>query len=201
MAPESAAPPSEFRPYRRFVSWFVLTFVSIGSAFLLVSVGVTIYRRRHAVPAEAPIALLASAADLEECHEKLTDVEQGLERHLESFHHLIAHYDPVEAQRWAQDEFWPAQWRAAGEHCQFTQPRPGRWVREWEQLGVIFNDLRETEESYSKELVRFGRNQAPRLDRIREQLEKVGKRIHAADPQESGEKTPPRASADSGESP
>src|SRR5262245_38061456 len=116
MATEPAAPPGEFRRYRRFVSWFVLTFVSLGSVYLLVSVGVTIYRRRHAVPIGAPIGTIASASDLEGCLEELTDVEQGLERHLQNFHHLLAHYDAHEAQRWSEDRsFWLGQWKASDE--------------------------------------------------------------------------------------
>ena len=51
--PASTSPP-EFRRYRRFLSWLVLGFVSLGSVYMLVSVGVSIYRRRNAVPAGAP---------------------------------------------------------------------------------------------------------------------------------------------------
>ena len=51
--PASTSPP-EFRRYRRFLSWLVLGFVSLGSAYMLVSVGVTIYRRRNAVPLGEP---------------------------------------------------------------------------------------------------------------------------------------------------
>jgi hypothetical protein len=178
MSPESAASPGEFRRYRRLVSWLVLGFVSLGSAYLLVSVGVTIYRRRNAVPAGAPIGAVASAADLESCHEELNDVEQGLERHLENFDRLLDHYDAEEAQRWSEDQsFWLGQWRAAGERCTFSAPRPGPLSKEWEELAVIHAELHETEAAYTKELLRFGQNQAPRLDRIRERLEHVGKRL------------------------
>src|SRR5580765_6366506 len=82
--------PAEFRRYRRFLSWLVLGFVSLGSAYMLVSVGVSIYRRRNAVPLGAPVGSPASPADLEGCLEELSDVEKGLERHLESFHNLLA---------------------------------------------------------------------------------------------------------------
>src|SRR5450432_4805204 len=99
MGPRPSSPPQdnvslpgEFRPYRRFVSWFILTFVSLGCTYLLISVGVTIYRRRNAVPSGAPVGAVPTSADLESCHEELTDVAQGLERHLENFH-LVAHYE------------------------------------------------------------------------------------------------------------
>jgi hypothetical protein len=206
MSPDPVPPPAEFRRYRRFVSWFVLAFVSVGSAYLLVSVGVTIYRRRNAVALGAPVGSVASEADLESCHEELTDVEKGLERHLENFHNLVAHYDTDEAQRWAEDRsFWLGQWRAAGERCRFTEPRPGRFAKEWEQLGVIHTDLHDTEASYNTVLVGFGQKQAPRLDRIREELKRVGKDLAAREGHDSSESTPdnstPRASQDSGDTP
>lgn len=180
MSSDPVAPPAEFRRYRRFVSWFVLAFVSLGSLYLLVSVGVTIYRRRNAVVSGVPVGRVASADDLESCREELTDVEQGLERHLENFHHLIAHYDADEAQRWSEERsFWLGQWRAADERCLFGQDRSGKYAKEWEELGVIHAELRDTEASYTKELSRFGANEAPRLDRIREQLEKVGRQLAA----------------------
>jgi hypothetical protein len=194
MASEPAPAPGEFRPYRRFVSWFVLSFVSLGAAYLLLSVGLTIYRRRHAVPTGAPVGVVASPADLESCAEELTDVEQGLERHLENFRGLFDHYDHDEAQRWAEDRaFWLAQWKAAGDHCRFGEPRTGPLAKEWDALGVVHTDLRETEDSYTRELLRFGQNQAPRLDHIRERLETVNRRIGSASATtspDSGEQSP-----------
>jgi hypothetical protein len=191
---ESApAAPGEFRPYRRFVSLAILAFVILGSIYLLVSVGVTIYRRQHAVLTGLPIGAIASRADIEGCHEELSDVTDGLEKHLENFHRLVAHYDADEAQRWAEDRsFWLGQWRAAGARCQFDEVRGGKLGKEWEQLGVVHTELRETEASYTKELIRFGQDQAPRLDRIRERLADIGRRL-AQGQQESkdpGETTP-----------
>jgi hypothetical protein len=170
--------PGEFRPYRRFVSLFILTFVTLGSIYMLVSVGVTIYRRQNAVPTGSPVGAIASDDEIEGCHEELSDVADGLEKHLENFHHLVAHYDAVEAQRWSEDQsFWLGQWRAAGERCHFQERRIGRFAKEWEQLGVVHEDLRETEAGYTKELLRFGHDQAPRLDRIRKSLAEIGARL------------------------
>ncbi len=181
MAAELSASPGEFRRYRRFVSWFVLAFVSVGSTYLLISVGVTIYRRRYAVPSGAPIGAVTSASDIESCLEELTDVEQGLERHLKNFHHLLAHYDADEAQRWSEDRaFWLGQWKASDERCRYADPRPGRYAKEWEALAIIHNQLHDTEATYSKELLRSVSNQAPRLNQIRVRLEAVAQRIGAA---------------------
>jgi hypothetical protein len=194
MVAESLAPPGEYRRYRRLLSWLVLCFVSLGSTYLLVSVGVTIYLRRHAEPLGAPVG--ASTDDLQSCAEELTDVEQGLERHLDNFSHLVAHYDAAEAQRWASDrDFWLGQWKASGARCQYTAPRHGPHAKEWEQLAIIHTDLRDTEASYTKELIRFGQAEAPRLDLLRERLESVGRRIAtsamgAATSRDSGDTKP-----------
>jgi len=175
--PASTSPP-EFRRYRRFLSWFVLGFVSLGSAYMLVSVGVTIYRRRNAVPLGAPVGALASPADLQGCLEELTVVEQALESHLENFHNLLAHYDADEAQRWAESEsFWLGQWKAAGQRCRFSEPRKGPLAKSWEELRVIYDDLQRTEQTYTKELRHFAETQAPRLDQMRERLKSVSRRI------------------------
>src|SRR5262245_35825229 len=150
--PASTSPP-EFRRYRRFLSWLVLGFVSLGSAYMLVSVGVTIYRRRNAVPSGAPVGALASPAALQGCLADLSVVEQALEGHLENFHNLLAHYDAEEAQRWSESEsFWLGQWKAAGERCRFGEPRTGPLAKNWEELGVIYAELRTTEATYTKEL-------------------------------------------------
>jgi hypothetical protein len=201
MSPDAPPAPGEYRRYRRFVSWFILTFVSLGCAYLLTSVAVTIYRRRNAVPSGASVGESATAADLLSCQEELTDVAHGLERHLDNFH-LVSHYDADEAQRWASDRrFWLGQWKAADERCHFAATRPGKFTKEWEQLAVIHAELRETEASYSKELLRFGQDQAPRLDRIRERLDRVGAKLGNPGSSANDTAEPPQTndSNDSGE--
>ena len=174
----ASIPPAEFRRYRRFLSWLVLGFVSLGSAYMLVSVGVTIYRRRNAVPLGEPIGLQASPAELQGCLEELSVVEQALESHLENFHNLLAHYDASEAQRWSESEsFWLGQWKATGERCRFGERRTGPFAKNWEELRVIYEELQTTEATYTKELRHFAQTQAPRLDQMRERLKSVGRRI------------------------
>ena len=176
-----ASSPPEFRRYRRFLSWFLLAFISLGSAYLLGSVGLTIYRRRYAVPTGAPVGMPATPADLESCAEELADVQLGLERHLENFHRLLARYSPAGAQDWDENRgFWLGHWKAAGDRCRFSQPHPGPAQKEWDELAGIHLQLAETEIGYTKELLRFGRVQAPRLAQIRKRLELVNSRIGAA---------------------
>jgi hypothetical protein len=186
MPPESAASPGEFRQYRRFLSVVILTFISVGSLYLLTSVGVTIYRRQYATtPVSAPPGGVAPADELENCFEELSDVTQGLARHLENFHHLVAQYDAAEAQRWADNRsFWLSQWNVANDHCQFGTPRAGTFKKDWEQLAVVHAELREIEASYTKELLRFGHDHAPAMDRVRARLVKIGKHLAVTpDPQ------------------
>ena len=156
----------------------MLGFVSLGSAYMLVSVGVSIYRRRNAVPSGAPVASAASPADLQGCLEELSVVEDALERHLENFHNLLAHYDTDEAQAWSESEsFWLGQWKAAGDRCRFGERRKGLLARNWEELRVIYEELKKTEATYTNELHDFAKTQAPRLDQMRERLKSVGRRI------------------------
>src|SRR4029077_5141933 len=119
------------------------------------------------------------------------DVTDGLEKHLENFHHLVAHYDADEAQRWSEDQsFWLGQWKAAGARCRFEQHRPGKLAKEWEELGTVHAELRETEAGFTKELIRFGRDQAPRLDRVRGSPAEVRKRLGLEKSPEPGDPKP-----------
>lgn len=197
MSSESAASsPGEFRRYRRFVSLFILSFVSVGSIYLLISVGVTIYRRQHAVPLGSPIGAVASAEELESCYEELSDVTLGLERHLDNFQSLVGHYDAEEAQRWGDDSaFWLGQWRAAGDRCHFEQPRAGKTGKHWSELAVVHADLRTIEASYQSELLRFSHDQAPALDRIRDRLDKISRQLTAEqDPPDVADARPSQVS-------
>ena len=75
----ASTPPAEFRRYRRFLSWLVLGFVSLGSAYMLVSVGVTIYRRRNAVPSGAVLGFASyTASVLRNAVERLARAVQDL---------------------------------------------------------------------------------------------------------------------------
>lgn len=202
MPPESAASPGEFRQYRRFLSVIILTFVTVGSLYLLISVGVTIYRRQYALPGGPPGTPAAPADQAETCFEELSDVTQGLARHLQNFHHLVAQYDAAEAQRWADNRsFWLSQWKAADELCHFGTPRAGENKKEWAQLAVVHAELREIEASYTKELLRFGHDHAPAMDRVRARLAKIGKHLGATpDSQPPAEARDARAnSTDSGD--
>jgi hypothetical protein len=177
-AATQSASPTEFRPYRRFVSWFVLLFVALGSTYLLVSVAVSIYRRRHAVPTGAPVSALATDTEIRGCYDELDDVTLGLLKHLENFHHLLAGYDPDEAQRWADEgAVWRGQWKVLGKRCRFGEIRGRTLRKEVEEMAAAYDDLGQTQQIYTNELLRFGKDQAPRLDRIRKRIQRIGERM------------------------
>jgi hypothetical protein len=188
LSPTQTAAPPEFRRYRRFVSWFVLVFVALGSAYLLVSVAVSIYRRRHAVPNGALVSAQVTDAEISGCYEELDDVTEGLLKHLENFHHLLAGYDLVEAQRWAEEgQVWQRQWRVLGRRCRFDQIRGGRLRKELEEMAAAYEELGQTQQIYTNALVRFGKDQAPRLDRIRTRMQRIGERLAKQSTAPSGE--------------
>jgi hypothetical protein len=178
LSPSQTASPPEFRPYRRFVSWFVLVFVSLGSAYLLVSVAVSIYRRRHAVPIGAPVSANATDGEIQSCYDELDDVTQGLLKHLENFHHLLAGYDPGEAQSWADEgQVWLGQLHVLRTRCRFDQIRGQRLRKELEEMAAVADELDDTQKIYTNALLRFSKDQAPRLDRIRSRIQRIGDRM------------------------
>jgi hypothetical protein len=169
---------AEFRPYRRFVTWSALTFISLGVAYLLLSVAITIYRQRHAVGTATPIAEQMSPTELQGCWQELSDVRVALEKHLEKSHYLLGPYDQGEAQRWASEgDIWRSQWRQLGERCRFAQPAPASAPPHFEQLGAAWQELGDTATTYTKELLRFVREQSPRLDRLRIRINRIGTRL------------------------
>lgn len=172
----------EFRRYRRFVSWFILSFVFLGSAYLLLSVAVTLYRRQHAVPLGVPIGARPTRADAASCYDELSDAVEGLQKYLENSHSLLGHYDSDEVQRWAEaGSYWRGQWTAVGQRCRFERHRG---EKDWEEMAVLHEELRETEASYTKAIQTFGKDLAPRLDRLRARLDRIGARL--AGPADSG---------------
>jgi hypothetical protein len=178
LSSHQTASPAEFRPYRRFVSWFVLLFVSVGVAYLLVSVAVSIYQRRKAAPKGAPVSGEITEREVRGCFDELAEVADGLQKHLENFHHLLGGYDPAEAQRWGDEAaVWRRQWRVLGDRCRFGRLRPERWRKEYDDMAGVYEDLGETQKSYTDELTRFGREQAPRLDRVRTKVRRIGERL------------------------
>jgi len=182
--------PAEFRRYRRFVTLLALAIITLGAGYLLVSVGVTIYRQRYAVPAGKPVSETVSQAELQGCWQELNDVFQSLQKHLEKSHYLLSGYDQQEAQRWASEGlFWQNQWKLLGERCRLAWPGTVRRSKAFSEMVGTYQELANAAGDYTKELLRFGREQAPRLDRVRQRIERIGRRLERQ-PVPTGEHVP-----------
>jgi hypothetical protein len=181
------SPPAEYRRYRKFLLWILLFFV-FGLSFLLVaSVAVNLYRRRHAQPRGETVSADVTDQELTSCWDELSDITDALRKHLENSHRLLGGYEPGEAQRWSDEgAVWRNQSAALGRRCRFPEVRGTRRRKELEEMAAAFEELRETERTYAQEVVRFGKDQVPRLDRIQKRVQKIGERLNqAASPPES----------------
>jgi hypothetical protein len=175
---QTASPP-EFRSYRRFVSWFVLSFIVVGSVYLLTSVGVSIYRRRHVVPTPDRVSAEVTDAEIRSCFDELDDVRQGLKKHLENFHNLLASYDRAEVQRWDDEgNSWRQGWRALGQRCRFNELPQTHLRKEREQMTGVYLALGNTYDLHTRAVKTFGTDLAPRMDDIRDRMKKIGERLN-----------------------
>lgn len=191
MPPTQTASPAEFRPYRRFVSWLVLSVIVLGSVYLLTSVGVSIYRRRNVSPVGDKVSTQFTDSEIVSCYEELDDVRQGLQKHLENFHHLLASYDQAEAQRWAEEgNSWTAGWKVLGQRCRFGELPAARLRKELEQMAAAHEELGQTNDLYTRAFKRFGTDLAPRMDRIRDRMKKIGERLAKSSAPPPGENKP-----------
>jgi hypothetical protein len=176
--------PQEFRQYRKLVSWTIFSVICFGSVYLLVSVGVGLYRHRHAIPAGDPISATASGAEMAGCFDELRNISVALRKYLERSHHLLASDDADEMQRWADEgEVWRAQWLSLGQRCRFSDGlRAGPQPREMEAMAAAHQELGNIRTTYTEALKRFAKDLAPRLGRLDKRLAKVGEALTNAGP-------------------
>ena len=171
--------PPEFRQYRRLVSWTILSIIAFGSAYLLVSVSVGLYRHRHAIPAGDRIGATVSQAEMVGCYDELRNVAVALRKYLERSHHLLASDDANELQRWSDEgEVWRAQWLSLGQRCGWTDRlRAGPQRREMEAMAAAHEELGNIRTTYTEALKRFAKDLVPRLGRLDKRLDKVGEAL------------------------
>lgn len=172
----------------------MLGLVTLGTVYMMASVGVTIHRRRHAIPTGAPVGEPVTDRELAECFDELQDVSVALRKYLERSHHLLGSYDSEatqrsEIQRWAEEgEVWRGQWLMLGRRCRLTPdgrlPRPRQEI---EAMAAAYEEMGRIQNTYTDELRRFGKELAPRLERIRRRLDRIGDRL-ASSPSPPGEK-------------
>jgi hypothetical protein len=191
LPPTQTASPAEFRPYRRFVSWFVLSFIVVGSVYLLTSVGVSIYRRRHVVARPDKVSAQITDDEIRGCFEELDDVRQVLAKHLENFHHLLASYDRAEVQRWDDEgSSWRQSWRALGQRCRFNELPPTPLRKELEQMTGVYVALGDTYDLHTRAVKRFATELWPRMNDIRDRMKKIGERLNTSADSPPGENKP-----------
>lgn len=168
--PSKSHSPHEFRSYRRLLSWLLLGSVSVFGIHLFVSIGVTIARQRQAPPADPA----AQPADPATCFRDVGELTKDLGKHLDQFHMLIGTYDADDAARWSNEGvYWRKRSDQIGAACGLARATaPGRPAK-MEELRGVWNELRETQEVYTRELTKFSQAHAPRLDRIRGRLEQL----------------------------
>jgi hypothetical protein len=164
----------EFHRYRRLVAWTAIALVSLGCLYALVSVVVELQRQRRGV-VEDRISMQATGRELRGCFDELRDVSLALEKHLENAYHLLGGYDSEEARRWADEgEIWRKRWRVLGQRCRLVEPRPSPSHKDLEAMAAAYQELGAIQITYTRELLRFGNELAPRLDRINRRVEQIG---------------------------
>jgi len=172
-------PPQEFRQYRRLVNWTILSVIALGSLYLLLSVSVSLYRRRHAIPAGDQVSAVVSNAEMASCFGELRDVSVALRKYLERSHHLLADDDADELQRWADEgAVWRAQWRGLGQRCRFVSgTRPAAARKQMDAMAAAHEELGNIQITYTEALKRFAKDLVPRLGRLDRSLTKIGEAI------------------------
>jgi len=168
-------PNQEFHRYRKLVAWTSSIFVLLLSLYLLLSVTVSLQRQRNVVLQDR-ISVQLTAKEIGGCFEELRDVSMALEKHLENAYHLLAGYDSEEAHRWSgEGTVWRNRWRVFGERCRLVERRPAN--KDMDAMAAAYEELGSIQTTYSRELLRFGSELAPRLDRINKRVDEIGEHL------------------------
>ncbi len=178
MATSTNPPNQEFRRYRKLVAWTSSILVTLGSLYLLLSVAVALERRRNVVLRDR-ISPQLTESEIAGCFDELRDVSVALRKHLENAYHLLGGYDSEEASRWASEgEYWRKRWRVFGERCRLSEKQlPGPVPKDFEAMAAAYEELGDIQTTYSRELLRFGSELAPRLDRINKRVDQIGEHL------------------------
>ena len=177
LSPSISPSNQEFRGYRKLVAGITLVLVAGGSLYLLVSVTVALQRQRNVVLGDR-ISTQFTANEVTGCFDELRDVSVALKKHLENAYHLLAGYDSQEAMRWASEgEVWRKRWLVFGERCRLLENRPGPPNKDFAAMAAAHAELGSIQTTYSRELLRFGSELAPRLDRINKRVDQIGEHL------------------------
>jgi hypothetical protein len=154
-----------------------LVLVALGCIYALVSVVVAIQRQRNGV-VEDRISPQLTDGEIRGCFDELRDVSVALEKHLENAYHLLGGYNSEEARRWSDEgEIWRKRWRVFGQRCRLDELRPNPPHKDIEAMAAACQELGSIQTTYSRELLRFGSELAPRLDRINKRVDQIGEHL------------------------
>lgn len=177
MSSPTTPPNQEFHHYRKLVAWTSSILVLLLSLYLLLSVTVSLQRQRNVVLQDR-ISVQLTSEEIGGCFEELRDISMALEKHLENAYHLLAGYDSEEARRWASEgAVWRNRWQVLGERCRLVERRPAPTNKDMEAMAAAYAELGSMQTTYSRELLRFGSELAPRLDRINKRVDEIGEHL------------------------
>lgn len=177
MSSSSHSSNQEFHRYRKLVAWTTIALIALACVYALISVVVALQRQRSGVFAER-ISPELTAREIGGCFDELRDVSLALGKHLENAYHLLGGYDSEEARRWADEgEIWRKRWRGFGRRCRLEEPRPSPPQKDLEAMAAAYQELGSIQTTYTRELLRFGNELAPRLDRINKRVDQIGEHL------------------------
>jgi hypothetical protein len=177
-AQDSAPATQEFRSYRRFLSRAVLTIIVVGSSYMLASVSVGIYRARHPSLNGEPVSTQLTRDELLGCWQDLEDGALELQERFEDLHDLL---ESDKAQGWAEGVYkWRDRWHVLAQRCRLNGVGLVGRPKEFDNMAAAYNELSEMEAVYTKDLLRFGKELAPQLYRLRKQIDSIGQRLEQA---------------------
>ena len=154
--------------------------MALCSLYLLLSVAVALQRQRNVVLRER-VSLQLTPKEIAGCFEELHDVSVALEKHLENAYHLLGGYDSDEARRWSDEgEVWRKRWRVLGGRCRLDERQTTIPNKDMDAMSAAYDELGSIQTTYSRELLRFGSELAPRLDRINKRVDEIGERLAAS---------------------
>jgi hypothetical protein len=170
-------PQHEIHRYRKLVartSWIV---IATGCLYLLASILVALYQQRNAVVGDR-VSVQLTQAEIAGCYDELHDVSAALEKHLENAYHLLGVHDAEEAQRWLDEgEMWRKRWHVLGARCRLADRLPGAPNKDMAAMAAAHQELGNIQTTYSHELLRFGNELAPRLERIYRDVRQIGEHL------------------------
>jgi hypothetical protein len=151
--------------------------VALGSLYLLLSVTVSLQHQRNVV-LEGSYQRAAHGQGNRRLFRGIARRLGGAWRNTSKMPTTSGGYDSEEARRWSgEGEVWRNRWRVFGERCRLVERRPAPTHKDMEAMAAAYEELGSIQTTYSQELLRFGSELAPRLDRINKRVDEIGEHL------------------------